>query len=89
LTGIGQPNVPVATGAPAPSAEPFARANYPYTVTIGGQTVQQVPYLGLSPGYVGVAQVNIIVPTMPPGSYPLVVTVNGVLSNSATISIAQ
>ena len=89
LTGIGQPSVPVATGAPSPSTQPFGSANYPYSITINGQPVQQVPYLGLSPGYVGVAQANIIVPNLPPGNYPLVVTVNGILSNSAMISIGQ
>ncbi|HLX43438.1 MAG TPA: hypothetical protein VKR43_08385 [Bryobacteraceae bacterium] len=87
LTGIGTPSVPVATGAPSPSVEPLGRANYPYSITINGQPVTQVPYLGLSPAYVGVAQANIIVPNMPPGDYPLVITVNGVQSNAATISI--
>ena len=89
LTGMGQPNVPVATGAPSPSSEPFGRPSYTYSITINGQTVQQVPYLGLAPGYPGLVQANIIVPSLPPGDYPLVVTINGVPSNSELISIGQ
>jgi uncharacterized protein (TIGR03437 family) len=90
LTGIGQPSVPVATGAPSPSSEPFGRVNYPSSITINGQTVPQVPYLGLAPGYPGLVQANIIVPTgLPPGDYPLVVTINGIASNSQLISIGQ
>src|SRR5262249_52280908 len=50
LSGIGIPDHPVATGAPAPSAEPFARVNYPYTITVGATPVA-VPYFGLAPGY--------------------------------------
>jgi len=89
MTGIGQPSVPVATGAPSPSTEPLGRVNYPSSITINGQTVQQVPYLGLAPGYPGLVQANIIVPNLPPGDYPLVVTVNGIASNSELISIGQ
>ena len=86
LSGIGIPDHAVATGAPAPSAEPFARVNYPYTITVAGQTVQ-VPFLGLAPGYPALAQANIFVPNLPAGSYPVVVRVNGVQSNSANIVI--
>jgi uncharacterized protein (TIGR03437 family) len=86
LSGIGIPDHPVATGAPAPSTEPFARVAYPSNITVGGQSVN-VLYLGLAPGYPALAQANIIVPTLPPGSYPVVVTINGVPSNSANIVI--
>jgi uncharacterized protein (TIGR03437 family) len=86
LSGIGISSPPVATGAPAPSAEPFARVNYPYSITVGGQAVN-VPFFGLAPGYPALAQANIIIPNFPAGDYPVVVTVNGVPSNSATISI--
>ena len=86
LSGIGQPDHPVATGAPAPSAEPFARVAYPYSITVNGQPVD-APYLGLAPGYPALAQANVLVPNLPAGDYSLVVTVNGVRSNSGLISI--
>jgi uncharacterized protein (TIGR03437 family) len=89
LTGMGLPSVPVATGAPSPSTPPFGSVNYPYSITINGQPVQNVPYLGLAPGYPGLVQANIIVPSLPPGDYPLVVTINGVASNSQVFSIGQ
>jgi uncharacterized protein (TIGR03437 family) len=86
LTGIGIPDHPVATGAASPSVEPLARVQYPYTITINGQNVQ-VYYLGMAPGYPALVQANLLIPTLPAGDYPLVVTVNGVASNAAVISI--
>lgn len=88
LSGIGIPDHPVATGAPAPSVEPFARVAYPYTITVGGQQVN-VPYFGLAPGYPALAQANIIIPDLPTGDYPVTVTVNGAQSNTANISIRK
>lgn len=88
LAGIGVPDHPIATGAPAPSQEPFPRVAYPSSISVGGQDVN-VLYLGLAPGYIGLAQANIFVPDVPSGNYPVVVTVNGVASNSANISIRK
>ncbi len=88
LSGIGNPDHAIATGAPAPSVEPFDRVNYPASITVGGQSVR-ILYLGLAPGYPALAQANIIVPALPPGDYPVVVTVNGVQSNSANITIGN
>ena len=44
-------------------------------------------FLGLTPGFVGLAQANITVPNLPSGDYPLVLTVSGVQSTSALISV--
>src|SRR5258706_6887648 len=88
LTGIGTPDHPVATGAGAPSAEPLARVQYPYSITINGQSVQ-VFYLGLAPGYPALVQANFLVPNLPPGDYPLVVTVNGEASNTVMFAIGR
>jgi uncharacterized protein (TIGR03437 family) len=85
LSGIGIPDHPVATGAAAPSMEPFARVAYPNSITVGGQSAQ-ILYFGLAPGYPALAQANIIVPTLPTGDYPVTVTVNG-QSNTANISV--
>jgi uncharacterized protein (TIGR03437 family) len=58
-----------------------------YSATIGSQTAQ-VTFAGLAPGFVGLLQMNIVVPSgLSQGNYPLTVTLAGQTSNSATISV--
>lgn len=59
-TGIGASNPQVADGQGAPSS-PLAVASSPTTVTIGGITAQ-VLYSGLAPGFVGLWQINAVLP---------------------------
>ena len=56
------------------------------TATIGPATAT-VSFHGLTPGFIGLAQMNIVVPALAPGVYPLVVTIDGQNSNSATIAV--
>ena len=45
-------------------------------------------FLGLASGFVGLAQADVQVPEgLKAGDYPLVITVNGVKSNTATVSV--
>lgn len=60
LTGMGQTLPEVPTGAPAPS-DPLSSALLPSTVTLGG-TPLFVEFAGLTPGGVGVYQINVTVP---------------------------
>ena len=47
-----------------------------------------VSFTGLTPGFIGLVQMNIVVPpTLAPGVYPLSVTIDGQTSNSATIAV--
>ena len=46
-----------------------------------------VAFGGLTPGYIGLMQVNAKVPSLPPGTYPLVVTIGGEGSNSALVTV--
>jgi adhesin/invasin len=85
MTGQGLVNPAVADGAPAPLS-PLSYAVAPITATIGGQQAF-VEFAGLAPTLAGVSQLNIVVPNLPPGDYPLVISAGGVLSNSATVSI--
>jgi adhesin/invasin len=85
MTGQGLVSPAVADGAPAPLS-PFSYALASITATIGGQQAL-VSFAGLAPTLAGVSQLNIVVPNLPPGDYPLVVSAGGVLSNSATVSI--
>jgi uncharacterized protein (TIGR03437 family) len=86
LTGIGPVENPVADGVPAPDA-PLSNATSPFSATIGGQNAP-VFFLGLTPGFVGLAQANITIPALSSGTYPLVITVNGVASNGPLVTVS-
>lgn len=78
LTGMGQTLPGVATGASAPS-EPLSNALLPATVTLGG-TGLFIDFAGLTPGSVGVYQINALVPFkgVPTGfDIPLTITQGG------------
>ncbi len=85
LTGLGQVDNIVPTGAATP-ATPLSQTTTPVTATIGAQKAQ-VTFAGLAPGFAGLYQVNLIVPTLAPGSYPLQITIGGFTSNTGLISI--
>jgi uncharacterized protein (TIGR03437 family) len=87
FTGIGPLDNPVPTGAPAPLSGPLSRATLPVTVTIGGQRAA-VAYVGLTPGSIALAQANVVVPNLPSGDYPVVITIGGFDSNGPAISVA-
>lgn len=85
LTGQGAVQPPVATGAPAPF-DPLAMAVAPVTAFVGGQQAD-VSFEGLSPGSVGLFQVNLRLPPGITGEQSLAISVGGVSSNAATISV--
>ena len=58
------------------------------SVTVNGKTAN-VSYVGLSGGSVGLYQANFVIPKVAAGDHPLVITINGVRSNSAAITIAE
>ncbi len=87
LTGSGPVNPSIGDGNPATS-NPKIFATSSASATIGSATAQ-VSFSGLAPGFVGLVQMNIVVPSgLPAGDYPLAVTIAGQQSNSGTISIA-
>jgi uncharacterized protein (TIGR03437 family) len=85
LTGCGVLDNPVATGGAAAS-EPLSRPRGAVSATLGGQSVEVV-FAGMTPGFVGLAQMNFKVPNMPAGDYPLVISVNGAQSNAAMVTV--
>lgn len=87
-TGLGavKANQP-ATGAPASLTDLAQTATTP-TVTIGGVTAN-VSFSGLAPGYVGLYQVNALVPAgVAAGSaVPVAIAMGNVTSNTVTIAV--
>jgi adhesin/invasin len=85
-TGVGPVTPPVPDGAPAPSA-PLPLITGAVQVSIGGKGAQ-VTYQGLAPGFAGLAQLNVIVPAgLMPGDQPVLITINGVVSNVGVITV--
>jgi len=88
-TGLGATNPAAKSGqaAPTPPA-PLAKVTTPVTVTIGGQPAA-VQFAGLTPGLVGLYQVNVQIPSgvAPGSSVPLVISQDGVPSNTVTLGI--
>ena len=48
----------------------------------------EILFLGLTPGLVGVGQANLKVPPLPPGAYPLAITIGGVKSNTGLVTVS-
>ncbi len=87
LTGSGALDFPVQTGRVA-GADPLSRPRAIVTATVNGQPAE-VAFAGLTPAFVGLMQVNLRVPALTPGTYPLVITVGGEKSNAAMITVKQ
>ncbi|MBY0505757.1 MAG: hypothetical protein K2X03_17715 [Bryobacteraceae bacterium] len=83
-TGLGRLRAALATGEiPMAANEAAVRP----VVTLNGNPVT-VLYAGVTPGYLGLYQVNIQVPSsLAPGTYPLRITQSGVASNLATLTV--
>jgi uncharacterized protein (TIGR03437 family) len=86
-TGAGATNPPVAAGEAAP-ASPLALTVVQPTVTIGGKAAQ-VQFSGLAPGFVGLWQINAVVPAdvTPGNAVSLSISAGGQTSNTVTIAV--
>jgi adhesin/invasin len=86
LTGTG-PVLPAAKDGTPTRSDTLTNATAAVTAKIGSAAAT-VSFTGLTPGFIGLAQMNIVVPsTLTPGVYPLSVTIDGQTSNSATIAV--
>jgi len=86
-TGLGQTSPAVQSGMPAPS-NPLAIALSQPTVTLGGVKLPLL-YYGLTPGEVGVNQINVTVPSnVPDGFVPLVISQAGA-STTLTVRVVD
>src|ERR1022692_2163123 len=86
-TGLGDVSNRPSLGYPSPGSLLATTLATP-TVTIGGAPAT-VSFSGLAPGYVGLYQINVQVPVGAPTGpgIPLIVTIAGVSSNTATIAV--
>ena len=87
LSGMGATTPAVPTGTLAPASQPLAVTVIQPQVTIDG-VAANVLFCGLTPGSVGLYQINLRVPAGPrTGDLQLVVSQSGVLSNTALVPI--
>lgn len=83
--GLGPVSNQPASGDPAPSG-PYAETPTPM-VMFGTQAATQVPFSGLTPGIGGLYAVNVVVPSLSPGTYPVTVSIGGKTSPSAPLVV--
>ncbi len=92
VTGVGAVQPVIADGAAPASSTPVTDLPKPLqstTVSIGGVNAN-IDFIGISWGLVGVTQINVTVPEgIPGGAQPVVVTVDGVASSPATLTITN
>lgn len=86
-TGLGPVTNQPATGAPAP-ADQLARTTTAVSVAIGG-VAATVSFAGLAPGWVGLYQVNVLVPASAPAgdAVPVALSIGGKTANPVTVAI--
>jgi uncharacterized protein (TIGR03437 family) len=86
-TGLGTVTPPVTAGAAA-STTTLSNTDNPVTVIVGGDNAQ-VLFAGLAPGFVGLYQVNVIVPSGidSASDVPVVLTEAGATSAPVTVAI--
>ena len=70
----------------APPTGSVVWAKGPTSATIGG-VAADVQFVGLAPNFPGVAQIDLKIPTLAPGTYPVVITIGGVASNAVQIVV--
>jgi len=85
-TGLGATTPAVLSGQPAP-ASPLAVVVSTPLVSIGG-TSATVQFAGMTPGLVGLYQINVVVPAGVSGpGVPVVITHQGVVGNTVTMAV--
>ncbi len=90
ITGEGDVSPTLATGSSPFTFTPLAllpQPRLPLSVTVGGVTAV-ISFGGIPPGLAGVTQVNFVIPNnATPGLQPVVVTVGGVASGAANLTV--
>ena len=61
----------------------------PYGTNTVGYPARAAMFAGATPGYVGLMQVNVIVPALAPGEHEVVLSVDGVEANRVMVSVGS
>jgi uncharacterized protein (TIGR03437 family) len=84
-SGLGAVNPPVASGAAGALQEPFNRTTQTVSVTVGDRAAE-VLFSGLAPGYAGLYQLNLRLPSpLPTGTVSIVITAGAATSKPANL----
>jgi uncharacterized protein (TIGR03437 family) len=87
VTGLGAPVSPIATGQAAP---PVANSMVARVQIWLGGTPLEPSYAGLAPGFVGLSQVNFLIPSSwPDGVYPLSIAAGSATSQPANLNVGS
>jgi uncharacterized protein (TIGR03437 family) len=90
LTGAGAVSPAIPTGAAPAAGTPVAQLPAPVqntTVSVGGVNAA-LQFVGIPTALVGVIQINLRIPTTAlPGTQPVVVTIGGIASAPATVTV--
>jgi uncharacterized protein (TIGR03437 family) len=76
----------VVTGQPTPGGSALFTLLENFSATVAGVASPNIPFIGLTAGLIGVYQADIQIPAIAAGTHNLILTVNGVASNTTTIS---
>jgi len=90
-TGLGTTNPAVATGQGGASAEPYNRTTTTPVATFQGGLPGVVQFSAAAPGFIGLYQVNITVPRVPPTltTVTLTLQIGGRTSNLVNVGVKQ
>ncbi len=88
FTGGGpvQASGTLTTGSPDPNG--LSPVTAPLSITVGGLAAA-IDYIGLTPGSIGLYQANFNVPQIGKGTYPVVITISGYVSNAPVMSVSN
>jgi len=86
MNGLGPVNNQPASGSPAPGGPNLASTTTNPTVMFGTQQAQ-VLFSGLAPGFAGLYQVNVVVPSGLTGNQQVTLAIGGVTSPAATLPL--
>ena len=89
LDGTAAPSLPLANTVAVPTSSGTTCVNNQPSmcVAFGSIGFGDVKYSGLAPGYIGLWQINVVIPQGVTGSTPVRVLIDGVPSNTVTITV--
>jgi uncharacterized protein (TIGR03437 family) len=84
-TGLGAVSPTLLSGTATPNSGTLYNASLP-SVTIGGSNAV-VSFAGLAPSFVGLYQINAVVPSVTGSSLPVIITAGSVTSNTVIMQV--